>query len=301
MPSSTRNLLVYMMIPLLWGITFPLIKSSLGGVDPSVFVFIRFTMAALFMMPLLFMSSRRLSCKAFCATFLLGGLNAVTFVSQTVGLETISPSQSAFITSLSVVFVPFISLMMRMRKITSVDFISAFICVLGVLILTGFHASALNQGVYLTLLCALSTAISIIVIQRVGDVDAGWFAFYQILFTALFIVPLVLTRPHVARQVMFCFFNHQVLLSLVFCSLLATVVALYIQIRVQRKIGECKAAIALTFEPVFASMVSIAFFAEIISRKLIWGGLLIFISILLSESQSLLQQIRKRLFGYARS
>ena len=51
MQQETKASLILLVIPILWGITFPLIEKVVVNHNPSVFVFWRFITAALILMP----------------------------------------------------------------------------------------------------------------------------------------------------------------------------------------------------------------------------------------------------------
>jgi drug/metabolite transporter (DMT)-like permease len=161
------------------------------------------------------------------------------------------------------------------------------ICLFGLYILTGANLSGLTRGDFWVALCALSTAFSIILIQRVTKniSDILLFTFLQIVFT----VPCCLvTHPDIFNKSILN--NYFVVGSIVFCALFATAIALLIQAKFQKYTTEFKAALIFTTEPVFATAFSCLFFGEIINFHIVAGGVFILLSILLSEYFNSLQR-----------
>ena len=94
---------VILLTTALWGVTFVMVKDSLGQADPFTFLVLRFGLAALAAAvwagrDLLHGPSLRAG--AFLGLFLFAG-----YALQTTGLDLTTPSRSAFITGMTVVFV----------------------------------------------------------------------------------------------------------------------------------------------------------------------------------------------------
>lgn len=101
------NVLMLLVVTLVWGTTFPLLKSvavDLNGVEIST---IRFLFAAVCMIPFLLKAPRR----AWADGLVLGALALASYVTQAYGLQHISSNRSAFLTSLNVLMVPFLGLL----------------------------------------------------------------------------------------------------------------------------------------------------------------------------------------------
>lgn len=284
-----KDSLFFFTIPVIWGLTFPLIKISVMHISPSVFVFLRFILATIFCLPLIVFQKRVISRKLVLQAFLLGLLNAAVFDLQTMGLQHISAPQSAFITALCVVFVPFLTLFFRRSAIKSIDFLAGILCLLGIYVLTGANISHLNIGHLETLLCAIASAATIIMIHRVSEkaVHLIYFSFLQIAFTALCIFPTIFFVPHVLLDIAYAFTHLQVIVTLLYCVFLATMLAWFLQVKFQQHVGECKAALILALEPIFASVFSVLFFYNPITKHLFIGGMIVLLSIVLSDLQLL--------------
>lgn len=262
-----------------WGITFPLIKNAVAYVHPSVFVALRFSLAALILLPFVLRSAIAADIKTFLSGLCIGVLNCGVYFTQTKGMETISAAEGAFITGLSVLFVPLLLPLFKMGKPQLKDFICSLICLLGIFILTDAGFATLQPGVYWVIAGSIFSAIAILTLQKCSQhnqhLDA--MAFFQVLGTVMIISPLSVGSSY------FNAFAFTPLISIIFCALFATSFALVVQTRYQRMTSPSRAALIFALEPVFAT-----FFGYFINgtpptwRTLLGGGIIL-LSILASE------------------
>src|SRR5476651_552353 len=110
--SKIKIDLMLVLVPVFWALTFPFIHISVQSISPEAFVFWRFSLAALFLLPFILTRLHKLNFYILFWAMILGLLNGGTFVFQTIGLETISSSRAAFITGSSVILVPILSFLM---------------------------------------------------------------------------------------------------------------------------------------------------------------------------------------------
>src|SRR3989338_5306782 len=99
---------VLFIVAVLWGGTFPFIRDAMQSTDPYWFVGIRCLLAALVLVPFVWPLLKQTDRQVLIGGAILGALNAAIYIFQTLGLRTISSGTSAFITGMSVVFVPFL-------------------------------------------------------------------------------------------------------------------------------------------------------------------------------------------------
>ena len=267
---------------LAWGITFPLIKNAVAYVDPAVFVTLRFSLAALILLPFILISIIRCDIKTFLFGILIGILNAGVYFTQAKGMETISAAEGAFITALNVIFVPLLLPFFRMGRPQIKDFACSFVCLIGILILTNANAgfSSIQSGVYWVTAGSLFSAIAILALQKCSQhnrhLDA--MAFFQVIGTLMVISPLSLGASSYHSA-----FELTPLLSIVFCALFATSFALLAQTRYQHLTSPSRAALIFALEPVFATFFSYFINNAGPSWRTLVGGAVILLSIFGSE------------------
>lgn len=289
MRKSTKAELFLLLVAVLWGLTFPLIHEAMLHINASVFVTVRFAMAALVFLPIIIKELRQTKAKILGYGALLGVLNSMAYFCQTKGLVTISPARSAFITGISVLLVPFLSPLFKLSKPKINDLYCALLCLTGLYILTGADVSHFSQGDILTLLGALATATSICLIQKISKQTTRilLFVFYQIVFTIP--LPLLATQPADYAPL----FNIVTIIAILFCAIFATTLVFYLQLRFQRDTSATRAAIIYALEPVFATIFSYWIVQEPITVNTLIGGGLIFLSIIMND----LYQVFKKYYS----
>jgi drug/metabolite transporter (DMT)-like permease len=266
-----------------WGMTFPLIKEGMQFVSPSIFVTLRFSLAAFILFPFLCRALIKADTKTFLFGCLLGAINSCIYVTQAMGMETIEPAEGAFITGINVIFVPLLLPFFKIGKPKIKDFFCSLICLMGIFVLTNAGLTHLKAGVFWVAFSAFFVALSILFLQKFSQaskhVDA--LAFFQILTTIVLISPWTLYASN-GRSYQAAF-HLSPLLAIGFCAIFATSFALLIQTRYQRMTSPSRAALIFALEPVFATFFSYFISQEIISWRVFLGGGFVLVSILLSE------------------
>ncbi|HEY0847650.1 MAG TPA: DMT family transporter [Noviherbaspirillum sp.] len=275
----TRSVLILLLVTLVWGTTFPLLKSASGdlnGVEISAF---RFLVASLCMLPFLVKAPRR----AWIDGLLLGGLGLASYVTQAYGLQYISSNRSAFLTSLNVLMVPFLGLLFGARLPWPV-LLAAFLACLGVGLMS-WEGGGHLLGDAATIVCALAYALYVIVLsQRSGRNEARHLAATQILImTILAWIWMLLqsvgsdalaTLPHRVAP-------HAV--TLLYLGACATAGMLFLQAVGQRQVPAAKAAVIYAMEPVFAAGFGWLWLGEVLGWRGAAGGAIVIGALMLSE------------------
>lgn len=285
MKISTKANLYLILVSVIWGATFPIIGNAANHVNPFLFVSARFTLAAIIMLPLVYQDITFKAKKLICYCIIFGIFNCISYVTQTIGLETISASRSAFITGFSVVLVPFIAPLLKLDRIKFTDIICSIICLYGLYILTGSDLEKITRGDVLTFICALSFAFLITFLQKLSTQHANYrlLTFYQLIFTAPFAACFAIPSSLTALL------KPSVLIALSYCTIFATALCFFIQTKYQKFTTAPKAALIYSLEPIFASIFGYLINHETISKNTVWGGLIILISITLPNLLSLLK------------
>lgn len=273
-----RSALWLLVITGFWGSTFPVTKNALHYISPALFIFLRFALAAL----VVYLIFRKRIRQARRAALVPAGLIALTiftgFIAQTVGLQYTSANKSAFITSMYVVFVPFISYILEKRKLTAGPAAGVILAVAGLYLLARPRAGVVNLGDILTLACAVAFAFQIVLTNiYTRRCDPAALLFYEFLATAGLCLPLLLLpAPPPA-------WNGSLLLALLYIALVATVFNIYIQNTYQKNVPTTRAALIYATEPVFASVFAFLFLGETFTRTGMIGAALIIAGLVVSE------------------
>ncbi len=159
--------LALVVLTLLWGTTFLLVKRALEGTSPGLFLVLRFAVAALALAPLAARTPSRASTPALWRHgALLGLFMFAGFALQTVGLRYTTPARSGFLTGLAVLIVPFLSRFLLRRRVPWASWVGVGLAVAGLLLLTrplgDDVPAAVRVGDALTVGCAAAYALQIV-------------------------------------------------------------------------------------------------------------------------------------------
>jgi len=251
----------------LWGLTFPAMKVGLTYIPPILFLSYRFGIATL-LMPLIF-GKKVLKRGYLMEGFVLGLTLFFGHGFQIVGLEYTTASNSAFITSLYVVFTPFIGYSLIGEKIGGKDLISLITALAGLYLISGANGR-MGLGDALTALCALSFAFQIVLVQRFGHSDYFALSFWQIFWNFIFsTVFSLLSEPLSVPKSLVPW------TGLLYTAVFGTVVAFTIQTKYQRETTAYRAALIYSMEPIFGSLSAFLLLGESLTGKALIGALLI--------------------------
>ena len=272
--------ILLLLITILWGSTFTIVKKALLQVSPVLLVALRFWIATAVIAALMKGQFRNIR----SGTVLKGLALSVTFLGgflfQTLGLRDTTPSNSAFITSLCVLFVPILGFLIFRHRPTFQTIAGILMATIGLILLLADSSDfSLHSGDFLTLMCAIMFAFQIIFLGRfVRQASYRHLIFIKITCSAVLcsiMVPL-LESP-------FLIWDPWIIFYLFVLGVLATAAAFFIQAWAQQYSDPNHTALIFSLEPVFASVFAFIILGQRFSGKEWAGGILILTGIIVSE------------------
>lgn len=283
-----------LIVTLLWGATFVIVKESIQDISTMLFIALRFTIAGVFLIPIFLKLRKEFTKEVFIAGSIIGLLLFSGFATQTVGLKFTTATKSGFLTGSAVIMVPFLQFFIEKRKPSAGAIIGVILVFIGILLLSSDSNSIFsifeefkenfNTGDFLTLLCALSFAFYIIYIDVFTKRHNFWL---------LVIMQVGVTG---ALAFMFSFFGsvaglekvrveitNYLLFGLFYTSIFATLITTVLQTKYQKLITPTKAGIIFSLEPVFAAIFAFFLLNEKITNLGYVGAALIFAGLIISE------------------
>ncbi|WP_288439964.1 DMT family transporter [uncultured Pseudomonas sp.] len=275
--SKAEMVLVF--ITILWGGTFLLVHNVMTVSGPMFFVGLRFAAAALFVGLASGRALAGLTLTELKAGMLIGVSIMLGYGLQTMGLQTISSSQSAFITALYVPFVPLLQWLVLGRRPGLMPSIGIGLAFIGLMLLAGHEGGALHfsEGEVVTLVSAVAIAAEIILISRfAGQVDVRRVTVVQLatasLLAFLMVVPTQERLPD---------FSWLLLLSALGLGAMSAVIQVAMN-WAQKSVSPTRATLIYAGEPVWAGIVG-RIAGERLPGIALLGGLLIVIAVVVSE------------------
>ena len=283
MTKSGANLLL-MVVSVLWGSGFVVTKMVLdGGITPG---FANFSRGLLFALMAYICFRRRIHAMTkndLKIGIIAGLLNFAGYLTQTVGVLYTTPSNNAFICANYVVFVPFLAWLLYRKPLQGKSFVCIAACVFGMAILSGIMETGfkLNPGDIYSLVSALFYALSITYMSYgCNESDPTVVAFLLAAVQAVggliyFLVVDGGSMPGVDWSA--------ILLPLLYMGILCSFVCQTCQVIAQRYTSATSASLIMMLESVFGSVFSIMFGYEPFTKRLLFGGGIILISLVAME------------------
>ncbi len=273
--SST---LLLVAITVIWGLTFAVIKDVLRFVSPIYFIFWRFLIATVVVYAVFARKIHADRGRSLVPGMIVGLSVFVGFVTQTVGLKETTANKSAFITSMYVIMVPFLSHLLERKPVARRALGGSVLACLGLYILARPDFAGVNVGDVLTLICALAFGFQIVLTNIYSKTYEGSaLLFYELLLTAVLCFPASLVWGGWNINL-----NRQVVVSIIYVAVLATAFNIYIQNTFQKFVTSVKAAIIYTTEPIFAAVFAFLLIRELPTWSLLIGGGLIIAGLFVS-------------------
>ncbi len=280
-------------ISILWGSTFILGKILMEVFPVSFIVSVRFLIAlALFTM--IFRKKIRMNMRIFRNGTIIGLINGIALIVQMIGLKYTTASNSAFLTSTFIVFIPFIEYFVY-RKKPSANILSGIgVSLVGVYLLSFTNLAAgfggINKGDLITLVCGFLYGLQIFFISHfTKEENIFGLVFLQFGVSALTGIVWLAWEMAVGGSSVVPWHmmgDNTVLIQILGLSVFATFIPFSLQFYVQNKLSSVVAGVGYLTEPVFALVLAMIFLGETLSLQSWVGTFVILIGVLLVTLKS---------------
>jgi len=229
-----------------WGSAFVFTKNAFQYLGPFWFLAIRFLLASLVLWIFLFPRLKTLDRTALECGFVVGLPLWGGYAVQTYALQFTTAGNSAFITGTYVVFVPLLGWFIT-RTIHRKQILIAVFTTIALAVFTLDENFRIAMGDWLTLGCAVLYAIQLLTVDYYKDkIDSLTLTAMSITFAALLhLASALIFEPTPTWDVLT---TPDVVIALLFCSVLCTSVALLVQAAAQKVLSVSTASIILTNE-----------------------------------------------------
>jgi drug/metabolite transporter (DMT)-like permease len=274
--KHTLGIVVLLIVTLIWGTSYPILKGAVVSLSPSVIFAIRFAFAALPFTPYL----RFLSLALLKDGVLLGLIIFSTLSLQTFALETTSANHAAFIASFNVILVPLLGQFLG-RKILPKTFFAAGLAILGIGVMC-WETKQIVVGDFLMLGNALLYSIYILKLESI-TLKHPFLPLTAVQLWVIAIISLIWGIPDLMEQHELVINNLGVLLYLGFFDTAATIM---LQVLAQQWVNAYQTALMYTLEPVFGAIFSFLLLGEKLGVRGLIGAGLVLIAMVFGQSKS---------------
>lgn len=274
--SPAVGVISLVLVTVIWGTTFVVVKEALDTIPVALLLAVRFTLAALLL------AWAKWDRRALVPALVLGLLSFAGFATQTAGLAITSASNAAFITGLSVILTPLVARVWLKRALSARVLLAASVALAGLGLMTlrnGF--AAVNAGDLLVLVTALTYAMYIVYLGEVaGKVRGTSLAMMQHLPMAA--LAWLWAAPEVGKLASVPIGTY---LAILYLAVVATALVAVIQTYAQRVVPAHLAALIFVLEPVFAAGFAMLLIGERLGTLGWLGASLILVAMVLAEGR----------------
>lgn len=279
-----------LIIPILWGIGFPLTHNAVQNVNPGVFAFYRQLTGAIILLPFAYPYFKLIDKKLIFSGSIVGLFTALNVIGQSYALVTLTSSTTAFFVTLNILFVPFLAYLFKISKISLIDLIAVALGILSIYVTFGGEIPDIKNGAIYGLLAALAIASNIVFIDfltKNASINRIILA-----FISLAISTILLSIFPIIYEYSFSFTNEGytgIIVAILYQGAITTALALFLQLKYQKELGGSRTAIILNLDLVFASLFGLVN-SESLSMYQIIGGLIALIAALIHETEGYIRR-----------
>ncbi len=277
----------------IWGSSFFIMKNTVSEIPVFYLLALRFFTGAVVVMLLSLKKLRLINRDYLAKGAVMGALLFCAYVAQTFGVMDTTPGKNAFLTAVYCIIVPFLYWGIAKARPDRYNIVASVVCLLGIGFVSLDGNLSMRTGDLLTLVGGVFFAlhiVSVALFSRGRDIllltfiqFAAAAALGSVLGLSFEVFPERIGMSSVWSLIYLCFF--------------ATSAALLMQNVGQKYTHPSTAALILSLESVFGALFSVLFYHERLTLKIALGFLLIFLSVVISETKPHLL----RRFGKKRS
>lgn len=271
-----------LLVTVIWGSTFVIMKTSMDGITPMYLLAYRFTVAVIGLVIVFWKKIKTITRNEIKYGSILGVMLFISYYFQTYGLKYTTASKNAFITTLYVIIVPFLHWLFNKVKPAKNNIIAAVIAVIGLALLSLKGDLTVNFGDFLTFICGIFYALHMVFVDRyttsydpikltIVQMTAGGVCYW--------IVALLFEGPCDLSV----FADTELLLSVLYLGVISSMICYLLQIVGQTYLSPSTSSILLSFESVFGLIFAVIFLKEEITVKMLIGCALMFGAAILAE------------------
>lgn len=268
----------------LWGGSYLMAKRAMTQIPPQWLMAVRMIGACLIMLALFHRSILHAMSRRIIVPALIVGVTYYgTMCLQMIGLKTIDPGRSAFLSAVYCVLVPFATWMILGRRPGMLNVVAGVICMMGVgfvALRTGTGSMALSSGDMLTLLCGVVCSVNLVYLGHYArSINPIALTFVQFAVAGvLFVISALLTEPMPNAS----WGTPVVIWSLLYLVVGATTAAQIMQNIGLAHVPASSAAIIMCTESLFSVSFSVLAGVETLGWNALVGFALIFTAVVLS-------------------
>jgi len=249
---------------------------------------LRFTLSAVLWFAFVKASRSGWTRDSFKRGAILGTFLAAATITQHFGLDRTSEAVAAFLTSLTVVFVPLLAYLVYRKRLNAIIGGGVMMAMIGVWMMTGSTPNGFGTGELLCLICSVLWACYYLAIDRYGKTEhparlVGASFVANAFFAGIAAIVLGGGPMESVPKLIDASYDPRVWQNTIMLTLFATLGAFGIITYQQPKVDPTRASLLYLSEPIFAAIFAWAWAGSAMSRVQVYGAGLILVANVLVE------------------
>lgn len=271
--------IILVVVALVWGTTFAVIKDTLGVVKPYSLMMFRFSFSAILLSLLYFGKIKNMKKVDLKRGIIIGIFMFLAFYFMIISIRFTTASKFSFIIASYVLIVPFLSWIINKKKLDRYTIGSAVIATVGLGFLTIEKGVNFNIWDLVAVCCSFFFATHMVAIEKYsGDSDPIALTILQFIVTAILFIVLTGVTEGYNLSIL-----PDIKWTLSYLVIVSTVIPFAIQNIVQKYISSTRTALILTLQSAFGSVFAIYYLNEKMTKQVGIGCLLIFVAIMIQN------------------
>ena len=282
--------LLLLLTAVIWGVAFVAQSVGAGYVGPWTFVFSRYVLSTLVLLPVTLLTDRRAGKtepapeKTPIRFYLLGGaacglLLGIASITQQAGIQTTTAGKAGFITALYVVLVPIMAMLLGRRPEKKI-WLCVALGMLGLYLISVRGGFRIERGDALVMVCAVVFSMQILSVDYFSPrvLNPVKLANLQFFFCAVFalIGMLLFETPQLSAVL-------DAAVPILYAGVFSGAVGYTLQIVGQKNTDPAVASLLMSLESVFSALAGWLILHEALSSRELLGCALVFLAVLLAE------------------
>lgn len=270
---------------LIWGSSFVVLHSAIDVLPVHFALAIRFTVGTVLLSLIFYKRLKKIDKSYLISGGIIGVILFLAYSTQTIGLKGTTPAINAILTAVYCVIVPFLLWIIDKKRPDIVDVAAAFLCLLGIGLITisGESLSEFSVGVpdLITLVGGFFFAAHMVAISKTAyNKDPIVITILQFAVAALLSwLTWCVSEPHNIA------WNNNVIIEILYLAVFATTIAMLLQNIGQKYSKPTTASLILCLEAVFGAIFSIIAGQEHLAFRICAGFVIIFLTVLASQTK----------------
>lgn len=271
--------LALLAVGLIWGSSNVFIKDAVHRIPAAFLIALRCTTACLLLGLIFYKRMRKITRRDLISGAVIGACLFLAYYMQTCSMYFTDPGKCGFLASIYSVIVPFLYWIVAKKRPTTRHLAAAFLCIAGVALCSVTGTLSITWGDSMALISGFFYAAHIVTIEKFGsERDPVVITVLQFGMAGLcgWVVALTTETSRIALP-------GTAVLDVLYLALVCTGLAMFLQNLGQNRVKPNFASILMSTEALFGVLISVLAGFEMLNSRLIFGFVLIFAAVLVSQ------------------